>query len=129
MRGGRASTKTDPNAPFYVMLRDAERKILKDALEYHDYNQSAAAKMLGVSHTIIWRRVLILGGVMPDSPRREPFEYQPSSKGNRAKPDHQHSAAGVAHSSESETTASSNGAADGVHDEQDRTEGQPDVEG
>ena len=76
MRGTRnRSTSTDPNAPYYVLLRDAERKILRDALEYHDGNESAAAAMLGISHTLVGKRARLLGGVYPDDPRREPFHY------------------------------------------------------
>lgn len=72
------------------MLRDAERKILRDVLSYHDYNASAAAETLGVSHTLISKRVLILGGVMPDDPRREPFNYQAATKERRKRPRAKH---------------------------------------
>lgn len=81
MRGTRNhSTSSDPNAPYYVMIRDAERKILRDAIEYNDGNVSAAAAMLGVSHTLVGKRARLLGGVLPEYPRREPFHYATAMK-------------------------------------------------
>jgi len=81
MRGARRrSTSTDPNAPFYVLLRDAERKILREAIDYHNGNESAAAETLGVSHTLVGKRARLLGGVYKNDPRREPFHYGTAMK-------------------------------------------------
>ena len=74
MRGSRARP-SDPNAPFYVMIRDAERKILREAYEYHNSNIAAASGSLGITPTLFHKRTELLGGVLPNQPRREPFEY------------------------------------------------------
>lgn len=75
-RGNNRGTKTNPNALYFVTLRDAERKLLKEALDYHDWNAAAAATMLGVSRTQILFRSRVLGGVFDNDPRHEPFDYQ-----------------------------------------------------
>lgn len=123
-RGGRSNV----NAPLYVALRDAERRILRETLEHAGGNESRAADMLGVTHTLVWQRVRALGGIYPDDPRREPFDHKVAAaavKEKRAERRNKRASTRKSHPGESKTTAPSNGATDGVHDEQDRLEGEP----
>lgn len=72
----RPKASADQNSLYFTQLRDAERKILREALDYHEGNTSAAARMLGISHTLVWQRSRLLGGVYAGEPRCEPFDYE-----------------------------------------------------
>lgn len=61
------------NAPYYVAMRDAERGILRDFLTATDGSIGEAAKTLGVTYQHVHQRAKLLGGVLPNEPRREPF--------------------------------------------------------
>ncbi|SRR5258706_3983889 len=57
---------------FYVALREAERRVLRDALIEFDGDMEQAAAALELSWTEFRSRARTLGGVFPDQPRNEP---------------------------------------------------------
>lgn len=73
-RPNRLRSEKNHDAPYYLMMRDAERVILRDFLAACDGSIAEAAKMLGVSYAHVHRRLQLLGGVLPNEPRREPFD-------------------------------------------------------
>ena len=63
--------KPPHSAPYFMALRNYERKLLKETLEQFGHQQHAAAA-LGISYSYLRLRALHLGGVYPDQPINEP---------------------------------------------------------
>jgi hypothetical protein len=59
-------------APYFVQLRELERRLLRGALVEADGDLEVAAGMLGVSEKYATSRCTFLGGVLGDEPRHEP---------------------------------------------------------
>ena len=68
-KGRKASSSS---APYYVSLRESERRMILGALDAAGDSWAAAARILGVSPKYLRLRALHLGGVFDDQPRREP---------------------------------------------------------
>ena len=60
------------SAPYHVQLRDAERRILAQALYAFQHDFRRAAESLGITTRYMQARVHQLGGILPDSQRNEP---------------------------------------------------------
>ena len=68
-----------PLSPYLVMLRDAERQIVRGAVDASDGNHSGAATMLGVSLRFLRKRAAIIGGFLGHDvyePPRTPWKDQ-----------------------------------------------------
>lgn len=111
-RPNRLRSEKDFGAPYYQMMRDAERAMLRDFLAAGDGSIAEAAKMLGVSYAHVNRRAQVLGGVLPDDPRREPFD--PKAKINDEKHQNDDSSAEDGDDDSSEPSDESDGAARSV---------------
>lgn len=59
-------------SPFWVSMRNAERRILAGVLADTDGNRSVACELLGISQKTFLERARYLGGVLPDEPIQEP---------------------------------------------------------
>lgn len=59
-------------SPFWVSMRNAERRILAGVLSDTDGNRSVACQLLGISQKMFLERARYLGGVLPDEPIQEP---------------------------------------------------------
>jgi len=71
-RRKRNSPPRDWNTPYYIQMRDAERRIYREALEVCDGDMAQACGALGISETYFLQRAHRLGGVLPNEPRIEP---------------------------------------------------------
>ncbi len=63
--------KNSPMAPYFVQLREFERRLMRDAIEAGGA-VSTAARMLGVTEHYVRARAKLLGGVIGDEPKHEP---------------------------------------------------------
>ena len=59
-------------APYFVQLREMERRLLRDAIAAGDGDIHAAAALLGVTYHYIAARAKLLGGVINGEPKHEP---------------------------------------------------------
>jgi len=74
--------RNNPMAPYFVQMREAERRLVNGALEHaaetlgptntFEDRAGLAASLLGVHMTYIKVRGRVLGGVLPDDPKHEP---------------------------------------------------------
>lgn len=64
--------RTNQMAPYFVQLREFERRLLKGAIEVADSSTLLAARMLGVTRHYLVSRAKLLGGVLGDEPKHEP---------------------------------------------------------
>jgi hypothetical protein len=59
-------------APYFIHMREFERRLLRDALEAAGGNTELVATTLGVGIQYIYARSMVLGGIFPGKPKREP---------------------------------------------------------
>lgn len=74
--------RNNPMAPYFVQLREAERRLVNGTIEHageslgpantFDERASLAASLLGVHLTYIRVRARVLGGILPNDPKHEP---------------------------------------------------------
>lgn len=69
-RGGRSRVRQ--MAPYFVQLREFERRLLAGALREAEGLTLDAAALLGLHEHYFRARATHLGGVLPGDPRREP---------------------------------------------------------
>jgi hypothetical protein len=100
----------NPVAPYFVMMRDYERGLLRDALVFNNGNIAATGRMLGISHALVRTRARTLGGVFTGDPIIEP---EPN-----AKSDHEHLAAEGSNPNRDQAADDGPRAADRVDDSQ-----------
>jgi hypothetical protein len=67
-------SKTNLMAPYFVQLRDFERRLMRDAIEAGG-GPIRAAELLGVDRKYLFARAKHLGGVISGEPVHEPPEY------------------------------------------------------
>lgn len=67
-------------SPFWVSMRNAERRILVEVLAGTNGNRSEACQLLGISQKMFLERARYLGGVLPDEPIQEPPGSYPIKK-------------------------------------------------
>jgi hypothetical protein len=78
--------KGDPNASFFVQLRRHERQLMRDALVYADWDEDAAAKLLGLEVTYLRTRGRRIGGVFQGDADKEPYQWESNPPGKKLKP-------------------------------------------
>jgi Bacterial regulatory protein, Fis family len=59
-------------APYFVQVREFERKLLIGAIASAGGSLDDAARILGVTRHYAWARAKWLGGVLPNDPKHEP---------------------------------------------------------
>lgn len=59
-------------APYYIQLRDAERRIIASALLATNWNFPEAAEALGIGARYLQARAIQLGGILPNTTSNEP---------------------------------------------------------
>lgn len=64
--------KSNQMAPYFVQMREFERRLLRGAIEEADGSTGTAAAMLGVGRHYLVSRAKLLGGVLGDDPKHEP---------------------------------------------------------
>jgi len=64
--------KNSPMAPYFVQMREFERRLMTGAIETAGGNIAAAAQMLGVTQHYVRARAKLLGGVIGNEPKHEP---------------------------------------------------------
>lgn len=85
------------NAPYWVMLKEAEKRILAGALKEANGHGAQAAKLLGLAKSVFWRRALAHGlefkkGELPKNFLSKTFMKNTSAyppwppKGNQGQP-------------------------------------------
>ncbi len=60
------------SAPYWIQVRDAERRLLRGAYEACAGDRAAMSSALGVGPRFLADRIKQLGGVLPDDPVHEP---------------------------------------------------------
>ena len=113
----------EPNCPWSIELREAQRQILKDTLAFVDGNVEAASKFLGIKPNYFYFLCKSLGGVMRGELKREPWKPLPY-KTNRSNEEHNEELDHADHDAEDEraatpeSTDSANGESAHLHTEQ-----------
>jgi hypothetical protein len=69
---GAARRKNNPMAPYFVQLREFERRLMRGALEATGGDTIAAANLLGVTRHYLLARAKLLGAVIGNEPLHEP---------------------------------------------------------
>jgi hypothetical protein len=68
--------RNNPLAPYYVQMREYERRLINGALDQvrgnFDERLRMAADLLGVTPKYVRVRARLLGGVIPGEPKQEP---------------------------------------------------------
>jgi hypothetical protein len=64
--------KNNKMAPYFVQMREYERRLLKEALTVSDGQVDSAAGILGVTRHYLLARAKLLGGVFTGEPKHEP---------------------------------------------------------
>lgn len=59
-------------APYFVQIREYERRLLRDAILTVGGDVNHAARVLGVTRHYLWARARLLGGVLDGDPKHEP---------------------------------------------------------
>jgi hypothetical protein len=72
MRAQAGRRKNSPMAPYFVQLREFERRLMRGALEAADGNTKVAANLLGVTRHYLLARARLLGAVIGNEPLHEP---------------------------------------------------------
>jgi len=65
-------TTVNPMAPYFVQMREFERRLIRDAYEITGQNMALTADVLGVHIHYVKARAKLLGGVFNDEPKHEP---------------------------------------------------------
>lgn len=66
------SRRNNPMAPYFVQMREFERKLIRAAIAEAEGKMKLAAQMLGVTRHYLHARARLLGGVVGDEPKHEP---------------------------------------------------------
>jgi hypothetical protein len=82
-----SGTKGNPNASFFVQLRNFERQLMREALLYCDDDEAAAAKLLGIEPYYFRSRGRKIGGVFENDPPKEPYQWESNPSMKKGKPD------------------------------------------
>jgi hypothetical protein len=64
--------KNSPMAPYFVQMREFERRLIRGAIEEAETDIDLAATMLGVTKHYVLARAKLLGGVIGNEPKHEP---------------------------------------------------------
>jgi hypothetical protein len=67
-----ARYKTNPMAPYFVQMREFERRLIREAHETTGGDIALTAEVLGVRVHYVKARAKLLGGVFGDAPKNEP---------------------------------------------------------
>jgi len=67
---GRATS--NPMAPYFVQLREFERRLIREAFEVAGGDLMLTANVLGVHKNYVKARAKMLGGVFNNEPKHEP---------------------------------------------------------
>ena len=69
---GSGKRKNSPMAPYFVQMREFERRLIRGAIEAAETDIDLAATMLGVTRHYMLARAKFLGAVIGDEPKHEP---------------------------------------------------------
>jgi len=65
-------SRTNPMAPYFVQLREFERRLIRDAFDAAGHDLGICAAVLGVHVDYVQARAKLLGGVFGEEPKHEP---------------------------------------------------------
>jgi len=65
-------SNANPMAPYFVQMREFERRLIREAYEAAGQDLNATAEVLGVHTHYIKARAKLLGGVFNNDPKHEP---------------------------------------------------------
>lgn len=72
MGASNSRQKLNPMAPYFVQMREFERRLIREAYETVGNDLPMTAEVLGVHTHYIKARAKLLGGVFGSEPRHEP---------------------------------------------------------